>query len=147
MASTASSSASLPIVFPPVEIEGHLFVDGRLMASYKEGQARFPAYLDDHAFLLDALLQLLQARINQQAKEISRGMVGTTQKVLVEKLSKKSAANNNKKLLIIAQNRLALATVLNVSAPITSPRTGSPITGPKKIGATSIVSYPVIWIR
>ncbi|MBT8108226.1 MAG: tRNA (N6-isopentenyl adenosine(37)-C2)-methylthiotransferase MiaB [Gammaproteobacteria bacterium] len=35
-------------------------------------------------------LRLLQARINQQAIEISRGMVGTTQKVLVEKLSKKS---------------------------------------------------------
>ncbi|MBT8082684.1 MAG: tRNA (N6-isopentenyl adenosine(37)-C2)-methylthiotransferase MiaB [Gammaproteobacteria bacterium] len=36
-------------------------------------------------------LQILQARINQQAYEISRGMVGTAQKVLVEKLSKKSA--------------------------------------------------------
>jgi tRNA-2-methylthio-N6-dimethylallyladenosine synthase len=36
-------------------------------------------------------LQLLQARINQQAMEISRAMVGTTQSVLVEKLSKKSA--------------------------------------------------------
>jgi len=35
-------------------------------------------------------LQILQARINQQALEISRGMVGTTQRVLVEKLSKKS---------------------------------------------------------
>jgi tRNA-2-methylthio-N6-dimethylallyladenosine synthase len=35
-------------------------------------------------------LQLLQARINQQALEISRGMVGTTQTVLVESLSKKS---------------------------------------------------------
>ena len=35
-------------------------------------------------------LQILQARINQQAMEISRGMVGTTQRVLVEKLSKKS---------------------------------------------------------
>jgi tRNA-2-methylthio-N6-dimethylallyladenosine synthase len=35
-------------------------------------------------------LQILQARINQQALEISRAMVGTTQKVLVEKLSKKS---------------------------------------------------------
>jgi tRNA-2-methylthio-N6-dimethylallyladenosine synthase len=34
-------------------------------------------------------LRLLQARINQQALEISRGMVGTTQKVLVEKPSKK----------------------------------------------------------
>ena len=36
-------------------------------------------------------LQILQARINQQAMKISEGMVGTTQRVLVEKLSKKSA--------------------------------------------------------
>ena len=34
-------------------------------------------------------LKILQARINQQAMEISRGMVGTTQSVLVEKPSKK----------------------------------------------------------
>ncbi len=39
-----------------------LRVDGRLLASFKDGRARFPAYLDDHAFLLDALLELLQAR-------------------------------------------------------------------------------------
>jgi uncharacterized protein YyaL (SSP411 family) len=39
-----------------------LLVDGRLLASYKDDEARFPAYLDDHAFLLDALLELLQAR-------------------------------------------------------------------------------------
>ena len=36
-------------------------------------------------------LQILQARINQQAAEISRSMVGTTQRVLVEKTSKKDA--------------------------------------------------------
>jgi len=36
-------------------------------------------------------LQILQARINQQAFDISRSMVGTTQRVLVEKLSKKSS--------------------------------------------------------
>jgi hypothetical protein len=42
-------------------IEERLFRDGRLLASYKDGSARFPAYLDDHAFLLDALLELLQA--------------------------------------------------------------------------------------
>jgi tRNA-2-methylthio-N6-dimethylallyladenosine synthase len=35
-------------------------------------------------------LQILQARINQQALDISRNMVGSTQRVLVEKLSKKS---------------------------------------------------------
>ena len=32
---------------------------------------------------------LLQARINQQAMDISRGMVGSTQRILVEKPSKK----------------------------------------------------------
>ena len=35
-------------------------------------------------------LRILQERINQQAMEISRGMIGSTQRVLVEKLSKKS---------------------------------------------------------
>jgi tRNA-2-methylthio-N6-dimethylallyladenosine synthase len=35
-------------------------------------------------------LQLLQARVNQQAMDISRAMVGSTQRVLVEKLSRKS---------------------------------------------------------
>ncbi|HEX6260961.1 MAG TPA: thioredoxin domain-containing protein, partial [Woeseiaceae bacterium] len=42
-------------------IQSHLFRDNRLLASYKDGSARFAAYLDDHAFLLDALLELLQA--------------------------------------------------------------------------------------
>lgn len=35
-------------------------------------------------------LQILQERINQQAMDISRSMVGSTQRVLVEKMSKKS---------------------------------------------------------
>ena len=43
-------------------IRNKLMVDGRLLANFKDGEARFPAYLDDHAFLLDALLELLQAR-------------------------------------------------------------------------------------
>jgi tRNA-2-methylthio-N6-dimethylallyladenosine synthase len=34
-------------------------------------------------------LQALQARINSQAQQISKGMVGTTQRVLIEKISKK----------------------------------------------------------
>ena len=42
-------------------LRGHMFHDGRLLASYKDGSSRFAAYLDDHAFLLDALLELLQA--------------------------------------------------------------------------------------
>jgi uncharacterized protein YyaL (SSP411 family) len=45
-------------------IRENLMVDGRLLASYKDGEARFPAYLDDHAFMIDALLELLQTRWN-----------------------------------------------------------------------------------
>ena len=44
----------------------NLIVDGRLLASYKDGQARFAAYLDDHAFLVDAILELLQSRWSQR---------------------------------------------------------------------------------
>jgi len=43
-------------------VRRHCWRDGRLLAVYKDGQARFPAYLDDHAFLLDACLELLQCR-------------------------------------------------------------------------------------
>lgn len=43
-------------------ISGHLWRDGRLLAAYKDGRARFAAYLDDYAFLLDGLLELLQTR-------------------------------------------------------------------------------------
>ena len=43
-------------------IQQQLFKDGRLLATYKDGHARLNAYLDDYAFLLDALLELLQTR-------------------------------------------------------------------------------------
>ena len=36
--------------------------DDGLLAVWKDGAAPLPAYLDDHAFLLDGLLELLQAR-------------------------------------------------------------------------------------
>ena len=45
-------------------IRDQLVVDGRLLASHKDGKSRFAAYLDDHAYLLDAILELLQARWN-----------------------------------------------------------------------------------
>ena len=35
--------------------------DDRLLATYKDGRAHLNAYLDDYAFLLDALLELIQA--------------------------------------------------------------------------------------
>ncbi|CAK0760943.1 Thioredoxin domain-containing protein [Gammaproteobacteria bacterium] len=43
-------------------LRANLWQDGRLFATWKEGRARHNAYLDDYAFLLDALLALLQVR-------------------------------------------------------------------------------------
>jgi uncharacterized protein YyaL (SSP411 family) len=42
-------------------IRKHLWKDGRLYASWRAAEAKLPAYLDDHAFLLMGLLELLQA--------------------------------------------------------------------------------------
>jgi uncharacterized protein YyaL (SSP411 family) len=39
----------------------HLVIDGRLYRSYKEGRARHPAYLDDYAYVIAALLDLYEA--------------------------------------------------------------------------------------
>jgi len=41
-------------------VETHLWHDGRLLVSWRDGRAKFDAYLDDYAFLLDAALELLQ---------------------------------------------------------------------------------------
>ncbi len=41
-------------------IRTHCWREQRLLAAHKDGQARFPAYLDDYAFLLGALLESLQ---------------------------------------------------------------------------------------
>ena len=42
-------------------LHAHLWREGRLQASYQNGEARLNAYLDDYAFLLHALLETLQA--------------------------------------------------------------------------------------
>jgi uncharacterized protein YyaL (SSP411 family) len=54
-----------------------LLVDGRLLAAWKDGRARFPAYLDDHAFLLDALLELLQARWSTDHLDLATSVADT----------------------------------------------------------------------
>jgi len=49
--------------FAAVDFLRHkLWRDGRLLATYKDGRAHLPAYLDDYAFLADALVELLQTR-------------------------------------------------------------------------------------
>ncbi len=43
-------------------VENTLWSDGRLSAVYAQGRARYPAYLDDYAFLAHGMLELLQTR-------------------------------------------------------------------------------------
>ncbi len=43
-------------------IHALLWRDGRLLAVHKDGQSRLNAYLDDYAFLIDGILELLQCR-------------------------------------------------------------------------------------
>jgi uncharacterized protein YyaL (SSP411 family) len=45
-------------------LHANLWKDGSLYASHARGETKFPAYLDDHAFLLDALLAMLRIRWN-----------------------------------------------------------------------------------
>ena len=53
----------------------------RLLATYKDGRAHLNAYLDDYAFLLDALLELLQADFRFQdlqfAKDIAEALLNS----------------------------------------------------------------------
>jgi uncharacterized protein YyaL (SSP411 family) len=46
--------------------------DGRLLATYKDGRAHLNAYLDDYAFLLAALLELMQAQFQASDLEFAR---------------------------------------------------------------------------
>ncbi|MEJ0100860.1 MAG: hypothetical protein WDO12_14610 [Pseudomonadota bacterium] len=41
--------------------------DGRLLATSRDGQAQLPAYLDDHALLIDAILTLITVRFDADA--------------------------------------------------------------------------------
>ncbi|HEV7166095.1 MAG TPA: thioredoxin domain-containing protein [Gammaproteobacteria bacterium] len=69
------SSAALAADF----IRKNLWKDGRLYAGWRAGEAKLPAYLDDHAFLLAGLLELLQARwdgaLLAWAKQIADAML------------------------------------------------------------------------
>jgi uncharacterized protein YyaL (SSP411 family) len=47
-------------------IRGTMWRDGHLLATAKDGRAHLDAYLDDHAFLLAALLELMQAEFRSE---------------------------------------------------------------------------------
>jgi uncharacterized protein len=45
-------------------VRSTLWKDGRLLATYKDGRAHLNAYLDDHAYLVAAAIELLQAEFD-----------------------------------------------------------------------------------
>jgi uncharacterized protein YyaL (SSP411 family) len=56
-------------------IRHKLWREGRLLATYKDGRAHLPAYLDDYAFLTDALLELLQSRWRTSDLDFARDLL------------------------------------------------------------------------
>jgi uncharacterized protein YyaL (SSP411 family) len=51
---------------------------GRLLRTYKDGEGRLNAYLEDHAFLLEALLTLYEASFEPRWFEAAEELAGTT---------------------------------------------------------------------
>src|SRR5918999_843376 len=52
--------------------------DGRLLRTWKDGQGRLNAYLEDHAFLLEALLTLYESTFEPRWFAEARGLADTT---------------------------------------------------------------------
>ena len=61
-------------------IRAGMWRDGRLLATYKDGRAHLNAYLDDYAFLIAALLELMQA----QFSAVDLGFARALAEVLLE---------------------------------------------------------------
>jgi uncharacterized protein len=51
--------------------------EGRLLRTYKDGEARLNAYLEDHAFLLEALLTLYESTFEQRWFDEARALAET----------------------------------------------------------------------
>jgi uncharacterized protein YyaL (SSP411 family) len=52
-------------------VRGTLWDGERLLATYKDGRAHLNAYLDDYAFLLDALIELMQTQFDPADLELA----------------------------------------------------------------------------
>jgi uncharacterized protein YyaL (SSP411 family) len=52
--------------------------EGRLLRTYKDGEARLNAYLEDHAYLLEALLTLYEATLEPRWYEEAEALAETT---------------------------------------------------------------------
>jgi len=51
-----------------------MWKEGRLLATYKDGRAHLNAYVDDYAFLLAAMLEMLQAEFRKPDLEFTTGV-------------------------------------------------------------------------
>ena len=58
-------------------VRGRLWCDGILYTQHCKGRSRHPAYLDDYAFLLEALLELLECRWRQEDLDFARTVANT----------------------------------------------------------------------
>jgi uncharacterized protein YyaL (SSP411 family) len=58
-------------------LRAQLWQNGRLLAAHKDGRSRFAAYLDDYAFLLDALLESLQSRWRSEDLQFAMQLADT----------------------------------------------------------------------
>lgn len=58
-------------------IQDKLWANNRLLASYKDGKAHLPAYLDDYVFLLDALITELQISWNTDHLTFAKSLADT----------------------------------------------------------------------
>ncbi|MDQ3185558.1 MAG: thioredoxin domain-containing protein [Pseudomonadota bacterium] len=68
-------------------IRSTLWKNNRLLATYKDGKAHLNAYLDDYAFLLDGLLELMQAEFRQADLDFAVALAD----VLLEQFEDKQA--------------------------------------------------------
>jgi len=55
-------------------VRSTLWINGRLLATHKDGKTHLNAYLDDHAFLLDALLETMQAEFDPADLDFARAL-------------------------------------------------------------------------
>jgi uncharacterized protein YyaL (SSP411 family) len=55
-------------------IRATMWRGGRLYATYKDGVAHLNAYLDDHAFLLDALLEIMECEFREEDLQFARAL-------------------------------------------------------------------------
>jgi uncharacterized protein YyaL (SSP411 family) len=68
-------------------IRSTLWKNNRLLATYKDGKAHLNAYLDDYAFMLDGLLELMQAEFRQTDLDFAVALAD----VLLEQFEDKEA--------------------------------------------------------